>query len=161
MTQQAGRAGRDKLTNKPSFSITVCFNSPAEQYLWTHPKSLLTHNKLRPSSLPITPSLIQGHLLCAAEESPLTGTFPASLVYGASISCLQTDHLLFGGDTVYDDALDKLQRKGSLVISPFVHTNASEFSVYRAHSVGFSNTVTHLYFHLILIPAVARIILSQ
>ncbi len=104
LMQQAGRAGRGG-NSRPSFSISVCFNSPSEQYLWRNPKALLgrsdaitttsssftasnvdnNHIPMNVSSvvqdhnipLDVT-SIVQDHLLCAAAEFPLVGSHPVS-----------------------------------------------------------------------------------
>lgn len=146
LTQQAGRAGRDKLTNKPSFSVIVCFNSPAEQHLWQNPRSLLTNNKLRPSSLPMNASIVQGHLLCASEESPLTGSHPACILYGDNSSCLQSDKTLFGGDPLYDEIIEKLMVQGSLVANKFSTASSVAFDVFSAHPVRFIRDVSFSIF---------------
>jgi DEAD/DEAH box helicase domain-containing protein len=100
LMQQAGRAGRGG-NSRPSFSISVCFNSPSEQYLWKNPKALLGRSDASSaisSSFPVSnfdgsnipvhvtsvvqdhsipldvTSIVQDHLLCAAAEFPLVGS---------------------------------------------------------------------------------------
>jgi len=104
LMQQAGRAGRGG-NSRPSFSISVCFNSPSEQYLWKNPKALLGRSDATSSisssfaasnfddsntpvnvpcfvqdhSIPLDViSIVQDHLLCAAAEFPLVGSHNVS-----------------------------------------------------------------------------------
>ena len=84
LLQQAGRAGRGKVRlNVPSLAIMVCFNSPAEQHLWRHPTHLLSKRLTASVSMPVNVGLVQGHLLCAGAEYPLTGEHRVTIL-GAS-----------------------------------------------------------------------------
>ena len=79
LLQQAGRSGREKNgNNEPSCAVVVSFSSPAEQYIWKNPKCLLSRGVEAPPTLPINTTVIQGHMLCAGDEFPLTGDQPVS-----------------------------------------------------------------------------------
>jgi DEAD/DEAH box helicase domain-containing protein len=117
LLQQSGRAGRGKEHhNVPSCAIMVCFSSPSEQHIWKNPNTLLSRGLDAPPNLPINDSVMQGHLLCAGDEFPLTG--------GRSVSCLlneftiqgrcPSDCDLFGPSSVYFENVDFLAKKGLL-----------------------------------------------
>jgi DEAD/DEAH box helicase domain-containing protein len=89
LLQQAGRAGRGKDKSRldvPSLSIVVCFNSPSEQHIWRRPRSLLGKGFSAPNIIPFTGGLVQGHLLCASDEFPLTGTHPVTVILGEAMN---------------------------------------------------------------------------
>ena len=122
LLQQAGRAGRGKVQlDRPSLAIVVCFNAPVDQHLWRHPKSLLSRGLSAPLSMPIYAALVQGHLLCAGAEFPLTGGVSVATVQStnpmdeASLKHLLSDNELFGSRGVYDEAFDTLLTTGSFV----------------------------------------------
>lgn len=117
LLQQSGRAGRGKEHhNVPSCAIMVCFSSPSEQYIWKNPTTLLSRGLDAPPNLPINDSVMQGHLLCAGDEFPLTGD--------RSVACLlneftihgrcPSDCDLFGPSSVYFENVDFLAKKGLL-----------------------------------------------
>lgn len=97
-------------------SVVVCFNSPAEQQIWRQPKSLFAKGLSAANSIPIQGDLVQGHLLCASEEFPLTGSEPVSAIVGCTHAADQmlSDRALFGLDA-YDEALAALQLTGSVI----------------------------------------------
>ena len=117
LLQQAGRAGRGKLgTEVPSCAIMVAFGSPSEQHIWKNPASLLSKGVDAPPTLPINGTVMQGHLLCAGEEMPLTGDQPVSCLlneFGVEDSC-SADCELLGPKHVYRDNVDFLAKKGLL-----------------------------------------------
>lgn len=117
LLQQAGRAGRGKLQNKPSCAIMVCFSAPSEQFIWKNPKSLLSKAGVdTPAALPINGTVIQGHLLCAGEEFPLTGNKPVSCLLnevGVESTCFDADcRLLAPTKEAYNDNVEYLAKKG-------------------------------------------------
>lgn len=114
LLQQAGRSGRG--TGLPSISILISFSSPAEQYLWKVPSNILKNGVNVNPALP-TSSVLQGHLLCAGEEFPLTGD--------KSVSCLlneiqsgenyfPADQAIFGSIEEYNEGITLLTEKSLL-----------------------------------------------
>lgn len=118
LMQQAGRAGRGKGATQ-SVAIVICFNSPSEQHMWKFPKTVLAKEFSPSNSIPLREDLVQGHLLCASEESPLTGNIPTLTIYGdergEQASNLWNDRELFGS-LLYDGALDSLSACHSFVV---------------------------------------------
>lgn len=115
LLQQSGRAGREKNgSNEPSCAVMVSFSSPSEQYIWKHPKCLLSRGVDAPPTLPINSTVMQGHLLCAGEEFPLTGDQPvSSLLNEISVDeRFPADCELFGSS--YTDNVDYLATSGLL-----------------------------------------------
>lgn len=117
LLQQSGRAGREKGNQTvPSCAIMICFNSPSEQHIWKNPTTLLSRGLDAPPNLPINASVMQGHLLCAGNEFPLTGA--------QSVSCLLNEISIQGGcpvdcdllgpSNVYNDNVEYLAKKGLL-----------------------------------------------
>ena len=121
LLQQAGRAGRgSSRLNVPSLAIMVCFNSPSEQHMWRNPKNLLSRGVSIPTSIPLGQGLVEAHMLCAAEEYPLTGQhLVTSLTSFSDTSCcegvLLNDHDLLGAEDNYNEACGVLVSAGSLV----------------------------------------------
>jgi DEAD/DEAH box helicase domain-containing protein len=118
LMQQAGRAGRGVVASgHPSLAICICFNSPVDQHLWHHPKSLLQRGLLALLSMPIYPGLVQGHLLCAGQEFPLAGSLNATAIQSVEVSPardLLSDESLFGSREVYTEALENLVSQGKV-----------------------------------------------
>lgn len=125
LMQQAGRAGRG-LHRTPSLSIMVCFSSATEQHIWRHPKTLLGRgvdaavvagNTAIPSA---TAALIQGHMICAANEFPLTGELPVIALseLASSKPNVISDWELFGGKEMYLKGAEVLLSTGSLIKEP-------------------------------------------
>lgn len=148
LLQQAGRAGRGAARlHVASLSIMVCFNSPSEQHLWRYPKSLLHRGRSIPPSLPVNEGLVQGHMLCAGKEFPLTGDFPATALLGWNEeehepnSQIMSDRALFGSTEMYNDALESLLRSGSLVkeLVPVPAENETNIEVFKTHPVRYQN----------------------
>ena len=75
--QQAGRAGR---TGGPSLAVLVANEGPLDQYYMRHPAAFFGRPHEHACLDPSNPTVLAGHLLCAAAELPLT----------------DTDHALFG-----------------------------------------------------------------
>lgn len=133
LLQQAGRSGRG--TGLPSCSITVCFSSPSEQYLWKVPQNILENGVDVKPSLPIYGNILQGHLLCAGVEFPLTGALP--------ITCLlneveegpycPTDKSIFGSEE-YDGNVSYLVEK-SLMTNKVVPTIVEKVLCRETHPV--------------------------
>ncbi len=122
LMQQAGRAGRG-LHRTPSLSVMICFGSVTEQYIWRHPKTLLGKGVdaavvLENTSFPMTTiALLQGHMICAASEFPLTGENPVTALSDTT-SPIVSDWELFGGKEMYLKAAEALVLLGSLVKEP-------------------------------------------
>jgi DEAD/DEAH box helicase domain-containing protein len=142
LLQQAGRAGRGKVElDRPSLAIVVCFNSPVDQHLWRHSKSLLSRGLSAPFSMPIYAGLVQGHLLCAGAEFPLTGDVSVATVQSTnpideeSSKHLLSDNKLFGSREVYDEAFDTLLTTGSFVREQVATTSLTNqtCTVFRTH----------------------------
>ena len=114
LLQQAGRSGR--CTGLPSCAIIVSFSSPSEQYLWKVPSNALKSGINVMPSLPMTGSVLAGHLLCAGEEFPLTGKRPVSSLLNEmrSDDYCPTDEELFGSTICYQEEVDNLIEKSFL-----------------------------------------------
>ncbi|KAL3782980.1 hypothetical protein HJC23_003136 [Cyclotella cryptica] len=117
LLQQSGRAGRGR--GSKSCAVIVCFSSPSEQYLWKAPKSILSKGVDVMSSLPIHGSLLQGHLLCAGEEFPLTGSQPVSCLLNdvrtVGPQC-PPDEEIFSSRDVYYECVEELIEKSLMQI---------------------------------------------
>lgn len=119
LLQQSGRAGRGG-SNRASFSIVVCFSSPAEQHMWKKPSGILCKKlsnktgKDAVSSISVNPGALRGHLLCASSEFPLTGKYSVRLVMGNTNKSDVSDHDLFGSIHSYQDAIQTLFAKGMI-----------------------------------------------
>lgn len=115
LLQQSGRSGREKTgPNEPSCAIMVSFCSISEQYIWKNPKCLLSRGVDAPPTLPINSTVMQGHLLCAGEEFPLTGDRPVNcLLNEINVDVnFPDDCELFGSS--YTDDVDYLAKNGLL-----------------------------------------------
>lgn len=138
LLQQAGRSGRGAAaSNRPSVAIVICFNSPVDQHLWRHPSSIFSRGNMNPLSMPIYPGLVQGHLLCAGQEFPLTGSMNVSSIYNPN-SHITADYLsdfdLFGSEKVYQEALETLIIHGSVTKENLSHTNEEgKIIIYKTH----------------------------
>ncbi len=136
LIQQSGRAGRGANAST-SLAICVCFNSPMDQHLWRHPSSLLSRGLSAPLSMPIYPGLVQGHLLCAGQEYPLTGALNVLAVQSTSKtlpSGLLPDLTLFGSPEVYEEALETLLSQGALTEEMVSITSGTgKVTVYKTH----------------------------
>ncbi|MGK3741680.1 MAG: ATP-dependent helicase YprA (DUF1998 family) [Bacillariaceae sp.] len=138
LMQQAGRAGRGAAaSHRPSLAICVCFNSPVDQHLWRHPASLLSRGLSAPLSMPIYPGLVQGHLICAGNEFPLTGRFNVSAIQSVEVKPVEgllSDEELFGSKGVYLEALEDLTSKDSLYKENKIAVFGGEsISVFKTH----------------------------
>jgi DEAD/DEAH box helicase domain-containing protein len=137
LMQQAGRAGRGAAaSHRPSLAICVCFNSPIDQHLHRHPSSLLNKGLSAPQSMPIYSGLVQGHLLCAGKESPLTGDLNASSIRSVErppSAELLSDTDLFGSQKVYKEALESLMSQGSVSRETVCVFGGKSISVYKTH----------------------------
>ena len=130
LIQQSGRAGRGSNAST-SMAICVCFNSPMDQHLWRHPSSLLSKGYSSPISMPINAGLVQGHLLCAGQEYPLTGTWNASVLKATgneTSTGLLSDKNLFGSPEVYEEAMENLLSVGSLIEEKVATTSGTIIS---------------------------------
>lgn len=140
LLQQAGRAGRGvERLDVPSVAVMVCFNSPAEQHIWRHPTRLLNQALTSIPSMPFNLGVVQGHMLCASEEFPLTGCRPlialqqtTEIAMGIPMLC---DDELFGSKPVYEEALQTLVSMGSVVADTVaIHSDhGSAMTIYKAH----------------------------
>ena len=142
LLQQAGRAGRGVTKLQvPSLAIMVCFNSPAEQHLWRHPKNFLSRGLELPISMPINVGLIRGHLLCAGAEYPLTGQFPVTKLFETHEENYSTivpnDFELFGSRESFESALTTLKLEGLMKEKEYqVSSNEiSSISTFKTHPV--------------------------
>ena len=79
--QQAGRSGRRQ---EASLSVLVARDNPLDQYLMRHPDFFFGRRHEYALIAPENPYVLEGHLLCAAYEAPLT-TQDAEL-FGATFS---------------------------------------------------------------------------
>ena len=148
LLQQSGRAGRNKGSDVPSCAIMVCFSSPSEQHIWKNPTSLLSRGVNAPPTLPINGTVMQGHLLCAGEEFPLTNDRPVSCLlneFGTHNNC-PSDCELLGPEDVYQESIDFLLSKG-LISKKKVSVmsgnagGVKKLDVYVTHPVGWSMSV--------------------
>jgi DEAD/DEAH box helicase domain-containing protein len=137
LMQQAGRAGRGVVASEhPSLAICICFDSPVDQHLWRHPKSLLQCGLSAPLSMPIYPGLVQGHLLCAGQEFPLAGSLNATAIQSVEVSPardLLSDESLFGSREVYTEALENLVSQGKVCGGHLPVFGGKDVTVYHTH----------------------------
>uniref|UniRef100_A0A7S4AD27 Helicase C-terminal domain-containing protein n=1 Tax=Pseudo-nitzschia australis TaxID=44445 RepID=A0A7S4AD27_9STRA len=137
LMQQAGRAGRGAAaSHQPSLAICVCFNSPIDQHLWRHPTSLLSRGLSAPLSMPIYPGLVQGHLICAGNEFPLTGRFNTSAIQTVEekpVDDLLSDEELFGSKKVYLEAMESLMSNGSFSMEKIAVFGGKFIAVFKTH----------------------------
>eukprot|EP00970_Alexandrium_tamarense_P005931 scaffold996_cov190-Alexandrium_tamarense.AAC.6 len=139
LLQQSGRAGRGR--GVPSCSVTICFSSPSEQFLWRTPNSLLRRGVDVPPSLPLNGSVVQGHLLAAGAEFPLCGVLSVTTLlneHEESITDCPSDEELLGGQTVYQESVELLMQKGGLLTTKLVHAVSAageKCAVFETHPV--------------------------
>ena len=140
LLQQAGRAGRGKSNIQPSVAIIVCFNSPIDQHLWRHPRSLLERGLSAKLNMPIFPGLVKSHLLCAAskEEFPLVkGLCVSNVVTLSEQSRCEglPDSQLFGPSDVFTEAFESLYTAGSFVEEKvsIAGETVTEAKLFRTH----------------------------
>jgi DEAD/DEAH box helicase domain-containing protein len=69
--QQAGRAGRG---SRDGIAIFVAHDDPLEQFLIRRPDTVLGARSETVGANPENPQILAGHLLCAAQERPITPT---------------------------------------------------------------------------------------
>ncbi|MFA4956761.1 MAG: helicase-related protein [Candidatus Methanoperedens sp.] len=95
--QQAGRAGRG---NKESIVVLVAGSNPLDQYYMRHPKEFFEKNCEEAVLNVSNPYIQAGHVLCAANEIPLTGEDEKYFGDGLAriIELLESEGLLTGGD---------------------------------------------------------------
>jgi DEAD/DEAH box helicase domain-containing protein len=74
--QQAGRAGRGK---EASLVLLVAHNAPVDQYLMNHPGYFFERSPEHAIIDPTNPHIAIGHLLCAAQELPVSAEESGSL----------------------------------------------------------------------------------
>jgi DEAD/DEAH box helicase domain-containing protein len=147
LLQQAGRAGRGiSRLDVPSLSIMICFNSPSEQQIWRHPKNLLSCGLSIPTAVPLNVGLVEGHMLCAGEEYPLTGRLSVTNLYGSDGESrrdgVMSDYHLLGSEAVYCEALEALASAGSLVKETVsvTHAECKQMTLYKTHPVSQCHT---------------------
>lgn len=139
LLQQAGRAGRGANHTQPSFAIMVCFNSPCEQHIWRYPKRLMGRGLLSPPCIPLNQGLVEGHLLCAADEFPLCGSAPIEYSLlgidekDKSVNKAIPDCDLFGGKILYEESIENLIDRG-LIRKEKIQENSS-IPMYSKHPV--------------------------
>jgi DEAD/DEAH box helicase domain-containing protein len=141
LLQQAGRAGRGTARlDVPSLSIMVCFNSPSEQHIHRNPKSLLSRGRSALVSMPINVGLVQGHLLCAGEEYPLTGKLPINTLFATEVDQgelrILNDFDLFGSESIFRESTDGLVSTGLMKEATLpVATSKKQITVFKTHPV--------------------------
>lgn len=91
--QQAGRAGR---RGQGSLVVFVGRDEPLDNYLLTHPDALLGRPVERAVFDPENPYLLRGHVLCAANEKPLTHREAESPGVAEALRGLEADGLVRG-----------------------------------------------------------------
>jgi DEAD/DEAH box helicase domain-containing protein len=113
LLQQSGRAGRGKGHLKPSCAIMITFSAASDQFIWRKPASLLSRGIDAPPTS-ISETVMSGHILCAADEFPLTGNLPITCLLNESTTdnTFVSDEELMGEG--YQDAVDFLSQKGLL-----------------------------------------------
>lgn len=157
LLQQAGRAGRcSARLDVPSLAVMICFNSPSEQHMWRHPKNLLNRGLSVAASVPVNVGLVEGHLLCAGEEYPLTGEERVTILQCCSEmesfdKELLNDCGLLGAAVNYTEAVDVLVSAGSLVaeVVPLSnHGPCKNLKVYTTHPVRSTVNVCSFLFYL-------------
>mmetsp|Transcript_21537 Transcript_21537/g.32697 ORF Transcript_21537/g.32697 Transcript_21537/m.32697 type:complete len:677 (+) Transcript_21537:1883-3913(+) len=141
LLQQAGRAGRgSERLDTPSLSIMICFSSPSEQHIWRNPTSLMSRGRSGLVSMPVNVGLVQGHLLCAGNEYPITGQHPVCALFSDKrdvIARTLNDYDLFGSATIVKKSINALISTGLMtttiipVSSSTLPTN--EMMVYKTH----------------------------
>jgi DEAD/DEAH box helicase domain-containing protein len=148
LLQQSGRAGRGKDNHSvASCAIMICFSAPSEQHIWRNPTTLLSRGLDVPPNLPFNDSVIQGHLLCAGNEFPLTGDRSVSSILNedSKQEHCPVDCVLLGPSNIYYDNVEYLARKG-LLSQKFLRIDShhhgvsksrgsSSISVYSTHPV--------------------------
>lgn len=110
LLQQSGRAGRGKGHLKPSCAIMITFSAASDQFVWRKPASLLSRGIDAPPTS-ISETVMSGHILCAAEEFPLTGSLPLTCLLNESTNdetFVPDDELMGEG---YHDAVNFLSQK--------------------------------------------------
>lgn len=85
--QRVGRAGR---TGGAAVAVLVAQNDPLDQYLVSHPDTLLTREPEDAIIDPSNPHLLAGHLRCACHEAPMDRD-EAERWFGASARDLLAD----------------------------------------------------------------------
>lgn len=87
--------------------------------------------------MPIYPGLVQGHLLCAGQEYPLTGSSNVSILRSTDkiVPCgLLSDADLFGSREVYEEALETLISQGTVTQEKIAITSGSgRATVHKTH----------------------------
>lgn len=113
LLQQSGRAGRGKGHMKPSCAIMITFSAASDQFVWRKPASLLSRGIDAPPTS-ISETVMSGHILCAADEFPLTGSLPLTCLLNESTNdnTFISDETLMGEG--YQNAVDFLSQKGLL-----------------------------------------------
>lgn len=111
LLQQSGRAGRGKGQLRPSCAIMITFSAASDQFVWRKPSSLLSRGIDAPPTS-ISESVMSGHLLCAADEFPLTGTLPITCLLNDTDATFASDETIMGEG--YQDTVEFLFQKGLL-----------------------------------------------
>eukprot|EP00977_Amphora_coffeiformis_P019389 scaffold7213_cov166-Amphora_coffeaeformis.AAC.5 len=134
LLQQAGRAGRGR-SQAISCAIVVCFNSPSEQHLWRYPSTLLSKGLAPTDTIPLNKSTVQSHILCASSEFPVTGKLPAECIVTetSGTEFAISDWHLFGGQKLYEDALEELNAANSCTAELICIPSNPTLTLYKAH----------------------------
>ena len=89
-----------------------------------------------PPSLPLNQGIVQGPLLCAADEFPLCGShFPTELFHSTIKLTRFSDYDLFGGEEVYKESLENLLDSKQLQVEKV--QDAAMFTTFSKHPVSF------------------------
>ncbi|KAL7457381.1 hypothetical protein ACHAWC_008945, partial [Mediolabrus comicus] len=111
LLQQSGRAGRGKGQLRPSCAIMITFSAASDQFVWRKPSSLLSRGIDAPPTS-ISEAVMSGHILCAADEFPLTGTLPITCLLNDTDATFASDETIMGEG--YQDTVEFLFQKGLL-----------------------------------------------
>lgn len=90
--------------------------------------------------MPIYPGLVQGHLLCAGQEFPLTGSANVLMIQSTQDQDqlknrdLLCDYDLFGSEDIYLEALETLQVNGAVQKETIaVRTEEGKAIIFKTH----------------------------
>ena len=134
-----------------SYSTARSGNGAAFQYIWKNPKGLMIRGLTAPPSLPLNVGIVQGHLLCASREFPLTGDLPITTLLGTNDTQTKSNETnvqhysfppdcdLFGSKEIYEESARRLLTRGSLTKEYINVTNKEEkltkLQILKSHPV--------------------------
>jgi DEAD/DEAH box helicase domain-containing protein len=135
LLQQSGRAGRGKGQLRPSCAIMITFSAASDQFVWRKPSSLLSRGIDAPPTS-ISEAVMSGHILCAADEFPLTGTLPITCLLNDTDATFASDETIMGEG--YQDTVEFLFQKGLLSkkkVKTMKDGAVTTITVYNTHPV--------------------------